>query len=72
MWYLKHCKKELVILMYILNTTRIEYWLKSFKIAQIMIHKPGKNPMDVSPYRPINQLTTGNFKGTRKAYTEKY
>jgi len=38
---------------------RLEYWPKSLKTAQIiMIFKPGKNPMDVSSYRPVSLLPT--------------
>jgi hypothetical protein len=38
---------------------RLEYWPKSLNIAQIiMIHKHGKNPMEVSSYRPISLLPT--------------
>ena len=38
---------------------RLEYCPKSLKIARIiMIPKPGKNPMDVSSYRPISLLPT--------------
>jgi len=46
--------------MYIFNAILwLEYWPKSLKMAQIiMIHKPGKNPMHVSSYRPISLLTT--------------
>jgi len=46
--------------MYIFNAIlRLEYWPKSLKTAPIiMIHKPGKNPMDVSSYRPISLLPT--------------
>jgi hypothetical protein len=47
----KKPKEELVNPMYILNAIlRLEYWPKSLNIAQIMIPKPGKNPMDVSSY----------------------
>ena len=56
---LKELPKEgLLNLMYILNAIlRLEYWPKSLKIAQIiMIPKPGKNPTDVSSYRPISLL----------------
>ena len=44
--------------MYIFNAIlRLEYWPKSLKLAQIiMMPKPGKNPMDVSSYRPISLL----------------
>jgi hypothetical protein len=59
---LKELPKEgLVNLMYlyIFNAIlRLEYLPKSLKIAQIMIPKPGKNPIDVSPYRPISLLPT--------------
>jgi hypothetical protein len=58
---LKELPKEgLVNLMYIFSAIlRIKYWPKSLKIAQIiMIPKPGKNPMDVSSYRPISLLLT--------------
>jgi len=58
---LKELPKEgLVNLMYIFNAIlRLQYWPKSLKIAQIiMIPKPGKNPMDVSSYRPIRLLPT--------------
>ena len=50
---------------------QLQYWLKSLKIAQIvMIPKPGKNSN--GPFiLPTNQLTTDNFKSTRKAYTQK-
>jgi len=57
---LTELSKGLVNLMYKFNTIlQLEYWPKSLKIAQIiMIPKPGKNPMDVSPYQPINLLLT--------------
>ena len=58
---LKELPKEgLVNLMYIFNAIlRLEYWPKSLMIAQIiMIPKPGKNPTDVSSYRPISLLLT--------------
>jgi hypothetical protein len=53
-------KEGSVNLMYIFTAVlRLEYWPKSLKIAQIiMMHKPGKNPMDVSSYRPIGLLPT--------------
>ena len=46
--------------MYIFSAIlRLEYWPKSLKTAHIiMIPKPGKNPMDVSSYRPISLLPT--------------
>jgi hypothetical protein len=54
--------KELLLLnlMYILNAIiRLEYWPKSLKQAQIiMLPKPGKNPTDVTSYRPISLLPT--------------
>ena len=48
----------LLNLMYILNAIlRLEYWPKALKLVQIiMIRKPGKNPMDVSSYRPNSLL----------------
>ena len=59
---LKELPKEgLVNLKYIFNAIqRLEYWPESLKIAQIliMIPKPGKNPMDVSSYRPVSLLPT--------------
>ena len=53
-------KERLVSLMYIFNAIlRIKYWPKSLKISQIiMMPKPGKNPMDVSSYRPVSLLPT--------------
>ena len=46
--------------MYIFSAIlRLEYWPKSLNIAKIiMIPKLGKNPMDVSSYRPISLLPT--------------
>jgi hypothetical protein len=58
---LKEIPKEgLVNLMYIFNATlQLQYWPASLKIAQIiMIHKLGKNPIDVSSFRPIRLLPT--------------
>jgi len=57
---LKELSKGLVHLMYIFNPILwLEYWPKSLKIVQIiMIPKPGKNPMDVSPYQPISLVLT--------------
>jgi len=45
-------------LMYIINAIlRLNYWPTSLKRAQIiMIPKPGKNPTNVSSYRPISLL----------------
>ena len=53
-------QKGLLNLQYILNAIiRLEYWPKSLKKAQIiMIPKPGKNPTDVTFYRPISLLPT--------------
>ena len=52
-------QKGLLNLQYILNAIiRLEYWPKSLKQAQIMIPKPGKNPIDVTSYRPISLLPT--------------
>jgi hypothetical protein len=49
----------LLNLLYIFNTVlRLNYWPKSLKRAQIiMIPKPGKDPKDVSSYRPISLLS---------------
>jgi len=46
--------------MYILNAIIcLEYCPKSLKQAQIiMLPKPGKNPIDVTSYRPISLLPT--------------
>jgi hypothetical protein len=57
---LKELPKEgLVNPMYIFNVIlRLEYWPKPLKIAQIMITKPGKNPIYVSSSRPISLLPT--------------
>jgi hypothetical protein len=45
-------------LLYILNAIRtLAYWPTPLKQAKIiMIPKPGKNPTDVTSYRPINLL----------------
>jgi len=45
-------------LLYIFNAiTRLEYWPVPLKHAKIiMIPKPGKNPTDVTSYRPISLL----------------
>jgi len=54
-------KKGLVKLMYIfIAILRFEHWPQSLKIAQIIIiiHKPGKIPMDVPSYRTISLLPT--------------
>ena len=50
-------QKGLLNLQYILNAIiRLEYWPKQAQI--IMIPKPGKNPIDVTSYRPISLLST--------------
>jgi hypothetical protein len=48
----------LLNLLYIFNPVlRLDYWPMSLKRAQIiMISKPGKDPTDVSSYRPISLL----------------
>jgi len=53
-------QKGLLNLLYILNATiRLEFWPKSLKQAQIiMLPKPGKNPTDVTSYRPISLMPT--------------
>ena len=53
-------QERLLDLMYILSAIiRLEYWPKSLKQAQvIMLPKPGKNPIDVTSYRPISLLPT--------------
>jgi len=53
-------KEGLVNLMYIFNAIlRLEYWPKLLNIAKLItLPKLGKNPMDVSSYRPISLLTT--------------
>jgi hypothetical protein len=57
---LKELSKEgLVRIMYIFNTLlQLKHRPKSLKIAQIMIPKPGKNPMDISSYELISLLPT--------------
>lgn len=52
-------RKGIVLLTYIFNAIlRIGYWPKSLKTAQIiLIGKPGKEPTDVSSYRPISLLS---------------
>jgi hypothetical protein len=49
-------QKGLVVLTYIFNgIIRISYWPKQFKISQIItIVKPGKDPIEISSYRPIS------------------
>jgi len=53
-------QKGLLNLLHILNAIiRLEYWPKSLKQAQIIkLPKPGKNPIDVTSYRPISLLPT--------------
>jgi hypothetical protein len=48
----------LLNLLYIFNAIlRLNYWPTSLRRAQIiMIRKPGKDPTDVSSYRPISLL----------------
>lgn len=52
-------RKGIVLLTYIYNAIlRLGYWPKCLKTAQIiMIGKPGKEPTDVSSYRPISLLS---------------
>ncbi|XP_017762233.1 PREDICTED: RNA-directed DNA polymerase from mobile element jockey-like [Eufriesea mexicana] len=51
-------KKGIVVLTYIFNAVfRLNYWPKSLKATEIMLFsKPGKDPSDVSSYRPISLL----------------
>ena len=53
-------KEGIVNTMYMFTAIlRLQYWPTSIKIAQIiMIHKPGKNPMDVSSCRTMSLLPT--------------
>jgi hypothetical protein len=55
-------KKVLVMLTYIFNAMlRLSYWQKQLKTAEVfLIPKPGKDPKELSPYRPINLLFTAN------------
>ena len=58
---LKELPQEgLTYLRHIYNAiTRISYWPRAFKHAQIiMLPKPGKDPKDISSYRPISLLPT--------------
>jgi hypothetical protein len=50
--------KGFVLLTYIFNSIiRLSHWPKQLKIAQaITIAKPGKDPTDVTSYRPISLL----------------
>ena len=60
---LKELPQEgLLNLIYILSAIiRLEYWPKSLKQTQILIlPKPGKNPIDVTSYRPISLLPTNS------------
>uniref|UniRef100_A0A1Y1JXT3 Reverse transcriptase domain-containing protein n=2 Tax=Photinus pyralis TaxID=7054 RepID=A0A1Y1JXT3_PHOPY len=52
-------RKGIVMLTYIFNAIiRLGYWPKRLKTAQIiMINKPGKEPTEVSSYRPISLLS---------------
>jgi hypothetical protein len=49
-------KKGLVVLTYIFNPMlRISYWPKQLKTAEIiLIPKPGKDPKELTSYRPIS------------------
>jgi hypothetical protein len=51
-------RKGLVLLTYIFNAIiKQKYWPSQLKTAEtIMILKPGKNPNNVSSYRPISLL----------------
>jgi hypothetical protein len=50
--------KGQIKLLYIFNAIlRLNYWPRPLKII-IMILKPGKNPADVTSYRPISLLPT--------------
>ena len=53
-------QKGFLNLFHILNAIiRLEYWPKSLKQEQIiMLPKSGKNPIDVTSYRPISLLPT--------------
>jgi hypothetical protein len=55
-------KKGLVMLTYIFNAVlRISYWLKQLETAEIiLIPKPGKDPKELTSYRPIILLSTVN------------
>lgn len=51
-------RKGIILLTYIYNAIlRTGYWPKCLKVAQIiMIHKQGKEPTEVTSYRPISLL----------------
>ena len=53
-------RKGIVLLTYLFNgILRLQYWPEQLKIAEIiLIQKTGKNPNDVSSYRPISLLST--------------
>jgi len=58
---LKELPKEgLIKLLLIFNAVvRCSYWPANFKSAQIiLVLKPGKDPADVTSYRPISLLST--------------
>ena len=58
---LKELPKEgLIKLLHIFNAVvRCSYWPTNFKSAQIiLVLKPGKDPTDVTSYRPISLLST--------------
>jgi hypothetical protein len=52
-------QRGIVLLTYIFNgIIRTSYWPKQFKISQIItIVKPGKDPTEISSYRPISLLS---------------
>jgi hypothetical protein len=52
-------KKGIVLLTYIFNgIIRMFYWPKQFKISQIItIAKPGKDPTEITSYRPISLMS---------------
>jgi hypothetical protein len=52
--------KGILMLTYLFNAIlRLHYWPRSLKVAEIiLILKPGKDPKDVTSYRPISLLPT--------------
>jgi hypothetical protein len=52
-------QKGIVLLTYIFNgIIRTSYWPKQFKLTQtITIVKPGKDPTEITSYRPISLLS---------------